>query len=81
MRPDAAPDRVPEGVACNRVRELRERAGTITQKQLAGLVGVSRQTVVAIEKGRYSPSLDLAFRIAIALDRPIGEVFWYEPVG
>jgi putative transcriptional regulator len=51
----------------------------MTQKDLADKVGVSRQTIVAIEKGKYSPSLELAFKIAQVFDTPIGEVFSYKP--
>jgi len=51
----------------------------MTQQQLADAVGVSRQTVVAIEKGKYSPSLELAFRLAEVFDTPIQEVFSYTP--
>ena len=51
----------------------------MTQQQLADEAGVSRQTIVAIEKGNYSPSLELAFRIAGIFDTPLQEVFTYEP--
>ncbi len=64
------------GGLTNRVRELRDGAG-LTQQQLADAVGVTRQTVIAIERNRYSPSLEVAFRVALALDAPIGEVFAY----
>jgi len=50
----------------------------MTQQQLAEKVGVTRQTIVAIEKGKYSPSLDLAFRLARAFDVPLEEVFFLE---
>ena len=49
----------------------------MTQQQLAEKVGVTRQTIVAIEKGNYSPSLELAFRIAIVFETTLGEVFSY----
>ncbi len=62
----------------NRIRELRFRAGEMTQAELAERVGVTRQTVIAIEQGRYSPSLEVAFRMALALDAPITQVFAYE---
>lgn len=61
----------------NTVRTLRFMADEMTQQELADKVGVSRQTVVAIEKGQYSPSLELAFRIARAFDKPLEEVFTY----
>lgn len=61
----------------NRIRELRFFANEMTQEELAQKVGVSRQTIVAIEKENYSPSLELAFKIAIVFNLPIGEVFSY----
>lgn len=66
----------PEGTTVtNRIRELRFHAGGMTQQELAGRVGVTRQTVNAIEGGKYAPSLEIAFRIARALGRPLEEVF------
>jgi putative transcriptional regulator len=62
----------------NHVRKLRFNHAEMTQKQLAEEVGVTRQTIVAIEKGKYSPSLDLAFRIAFAFGVPLEEVFFVE---
>jgi putative transcriptional regulator len=62
----------------NAIRRLRFEAGEMTQKELADRVGVTRQTVLAIEAAKYSPSLELAFRIARVFGRPIGEVFWME---
>jgi putative transcriptional regulator len=49
----------------------------MTQAELADRVGVTRQTIIAIEQGRYSPSLEVAFRIAHALNTPLDEVFAY----
>jgi putative transcriptional regulator len=49
----------------------------MTQEQLAEKVGVTRQTIIAIEGGKYSPSLELAFKIALAFDVPLTEVFSY----
>lgn len=63
----------------NNIRKLRFHHDEMTQKQLADLSGVSRQTIVAIEKEKYSPSLELAFRIAHVLKTPLEEVFLYEP--
>ena len=63
----------------NNIRRLRFNASEMTQQQLADGVGASRQTIVAIEKGNYSPSLELAFRIARAFDTPLDEVFSYDP--
>ena len=51
----------------------------MTQQQLADKVGVTRQTIVAIEKGRYSPTLDLAFSIAYVFSLPLEKVFSFEP--
>jgi putative transcriptional regulator len=59
----------------NTVRTLRFHAGEMTQQALAEKVGVTRQTIVAIEQGRYSPSLEVAFRIAAAFGKPLEEVF------
>ena len=50
----------------------------MTQEQLAEKIGVTRQTIVAIEKGNYSPSLELAFRIALAFNVPLETVFFVE---
>lgn len=63
----------------NRIRKLRFDADEMTQEQLAQRVGVTRQTIIAIEGAKYSPSLELAFRIAEAFGRPIQEVFEYRP--
>lgn len=63
----------------NSIRKLRFNADEMTQKQLADEVGVSRQTIVAIEKGNYSPSLELAFKIAQVFCIPLQEVFTYQP--
>jgi len=59
----------------NRIRELRFRAEEMTQQTLAERVGITRQTVIALEKGRYYPSLELAFRIAKTFGVPLREVF------
>ena len=63
----------------NNIRKLRFYHDEMTQKELAEKVGVTRQTIVAIEKAKYSPSLELAFRIAYVFDSPLEEVFTYEP--
>jgi putative transcriptional regulator len=60
----------------NDIRELRTARG-ITQAELASTVGVTRQTIIAIEQGRYSPSLEMAFLIARALGTRLDEVFAY----
>jgi putative transcriptional regulator len=61
----------------NSIRSLRFAQDEMTQAELAAIIGVTRQTVIAIEKGRYSPSLEMAFRIAQALNVPLGNVFQY----
>ena len=63
----------------NRLRELREEKG-LTQEELAKALGVTRQTVIAIEKGRYDPSLRLAFKIARFFGVKIEDIFIYEEV-
>ena len=62
----------------NNIRELRFFANEMTQQELAQKAGVTRQTIIAIEGGNYSPSLKLAFSIAEAFDVPITVVFSYE---
>ena len=61
----------------NNIRRLRFNANEMTQQRLADEVGTSRQTIVAIEKGNYSPSLELAFRIAMVFNTSIDDVFSY----
>jgi putative transcriptional regulator len=61
----------------NRIRALRFEHGELTQAELAERIGVTRQTVIAIEQARYSPSLELAFQIAQALGVRLDEVFQY----
>jgi putative transcriptional regulator len=62
----------------NRIRELRAAAGDMTQQALADRIGVTRQTVNAIELGKYSPSLEVAFRIARVLGTPLDQVFEFD---
>lgn len=62
----------------NKIRTLRFMQDEMTQQQLAEQVDVTRQTIVAIEKGKYSPSLELAFRIAQVFEVPLHEVFSYD---
>ena len=64
----------------NEIRRLRFDAGEMTQADLAERVGVTRQTVIAIEQGKYSPSLEVAFRIARVFDVPLDKVFGYGEV-
>ncbi|WP_456846457.1 helix-turn-helix transcriptional regulator [Cellulomonas sp. P5_C6] len=61
----------------NTVRTLRFTHGEMTQAELATRIGVTRQTVIAIEQGRYSPSLEMAFQIARVFGVPLDEVFQY----
>jgi len=70
---------MPKNYIKNNIRRLRFNADEMTQQQLADKIGVSRQTIVAIEKGKYSPSLELAFKIAQEFNTPLEEVFSYEP--
>jgi putative transcriptional regulator len=63
----------------NNIRKLRFYNNEITQQELADRTGVTRQTIVAIENGKYSPTLELAFRIAREFKVPLDEVFTYEP--
>lgn len=65
-------------VISNNLRRLRFNHGEMTQQHLADSVGVTRQTIIAIEKGNYSPSLELAFRIALLFNVPLDEVFFVE---
>ncbi len=61
----------------NSIRALRFAHGEMTQAELAQRIGVTRQTVIAIEQGRYSPSLEMAFRIARVFGVPLDQVFQY----
>lgn len=63
----------------NRIRELRFHAGEMTQAQLAEAIGVTRQTINAIEQGKYSPSLESAFQIAQVFGVGLEEAFQYGP--
>jgi putative transcriptional regulator len=62
----------------NNIRKLRFHCSEMTQQQLAEKVGVTRQTIIAIEGDKYSPSLEVAFRIAHVFGVPLEEVFQYE---
>ena len=62
----------------NNVRTLRFMNNEMTQKELASKVGVSRQTIVAIEKGQYSPTLELCFKLALVFNKSIGEIFYLD---
>ncbi len=64
----------------NQLRELRA-ARSMTQQDLADRIGVTRQTVIAIEQDKYSPSLETAFKVALIFGVPLEQVFQYEPKG
>ena len=64
----------------NQIRELRA-AHSMTQQDLADRIGVTRQTVIAIEQDKYSPSLETAFKVALVFGVPLEQVFQYEPKG
>ena len=64
----------------NQIRELRALR-EMTQQELADQVGVTRQTVIAIEQDKYSPSLETAFKVAIALGVPLDQCFQFDPKG
>ncbi len=72
--------KMPKRIIQNNIRRLRFDADEMTQQNLADRTGVTRQTIMAIEKGNYSPSLELAFKIALTFNKPLEEVFSYEPV-
>ena len=61
----------------NNLKEARLKKN-LTQETLAGLVGVTRQTIIAIEKEKFAPSVRLALELALALETPIGKIFWLE---
>jgi putative transcriptional regulator len=65
----------------NRIRFLRFQNGEMSQAELGQRIGVTRQTIAAIEAGKYSPSLDAAFRIAHAFNVPLDEVFQWDAKG
>lgn len=67
-------------VISNNIRTLRFHHGEMTQKELADRVGVTRQTIMAIENAKYAPSLEVAFRIARVFNSPLEEVFSYNAV-
>lgn len=67
-----------EARVSNNIRKLRFFHDEMTQQELAEKVGVTRQTIIAMEKGHYSPSLELAFRISFVFDSPLEEVFTFD---
>jgi putative transcriptional regulator len=64
----------------NQLRELRAKRD-MTQQELADRVGVTRQTVIAMEQDKYSPSLETAFKVAVVLGVPLDQCFQYDPHG
>ena len=69
---------MPKAEISNRIRRLRFDHGEMTQEELANRVGCTRQTIIAVEAGKYVPSLSLAFQIAKAFGVPLEAVFQYE---
>jgi putative transcriptional regulator len=69
---------MPKAEISNRIRRLRFDNGEMTQEELANRVGCTRQTIIAVEAGKYVPSLSLAFRIARVFGVPVEDVFQYE---
>jgi len=69
---------MPKAEISNRIRRLRFDRGEMTQQELADRVGCTRQTIIAVEAGKYVPSLSLAFQIARVFGVPLEEVFQYE---
>ena len=70
---------MPNSQISNRIRRLRFDHGEMTQEQLANIVGVTRQTIIALEAQKYFPSLELAFKIAKAFGVPLENVFQCQP--
>lgn len=71
----------PARTIANAIRRLRFEHAEMTQQALAERVGVTRQTINAIELAKYSPTLELAFKIAEVFERPLNHVFWYTAPG
>ncbi len=66
------------GKIANQIRRLRFEQGEMTQEELANRVGCTRQTIIALEQGKYVPSIELAFRVARAFGVPLEQVFQYK---
>ena len=69
---------MPKAEIKNHVRRLRFEHGEMTQHELAARAGCTRQTIIALEAGKYTPSLSLAFKLARAFNRQVEDVFQYE---
>lgn len=69
------------GMIVNQIRTLRFLAGEMSQAELGKRIGLTRQTVAAIEAGKYSPTLEAAFRIAEVFGKPLEEVFQWSSQG
>jgi putative transcriptional regulator len=67
-----------QGTISNRIRVLRFHNGEMSQAELGQRIGLTRQTIAAIEAGKYSPSLEAAFRIAQVFNVPLAEVFQWD---
>lgn len=67
-----------KGTISNTIRTLRFLSGEMTQQELADKVGVTRHTIMAIEKGKYSPTLELSFKISDVFKKSLEEVFTYQ---
>jgi putative transcriptional regulator len=72
---------MPQPPFSNEIKTLRFLTGEMTQGDLGDKVGVTRQTIAAIEQGKYSPSLEVAFRIAHVFEKPLEDVFQWVEVG
>ncbi len=73
--------KVPKGRITNQIRRIRLARTDLTQAELAQRVGATRQTIIAIEAGKYAPSMELAFRIALEFGVMFDEVFQFDPEG
>lgn len=72
---------VTKGKILNHIRRIRLARTSLTQAELAKRVGATRQTIIAIEAGKYAPSMELAFRIAREFEAPFEDVFEFDPNG
>jgi len=73
--------KTPKGKVTNRIKEIRTNHTDLTQEELGKRVGATRQTIIAIEAGKYAPSMELAFRIAKEFGVMFDEVFQFDPNG